>query len=68
MPEALDLVRTAGGNGGELNFRDDADVSKVAVFLTDGRPNTNNLNGDSNSEASRKTEDAAARLHESGIY
>ena len=70
IPEALDLLRTAGRSGGELRLRDDDSVAKVAVFITDGRPNTNykDLNGDTNQVASQKTEDAAARLHESGIY
>ena len=68
IPEALDLLRTAGRSGGELRLRDDDSVAKVAVFITDGRPNTKDLNGDSNRVASQKTEDAAARLHESGIY
>ena len=68
IPEALDLLRTAGRSGGELRLRDDDSVAKVAVFITDGRPNTKDLNGDSNQVASQKTEDAAARLHESGIY
>ena len=68
MPEALNLMRTAGRSGGDLMFRDDDTVTKVAVFITDGRPNTKDLNGDSNRVASQKTEDAAARLHESGIY
>ena len=68
MPEALDLMRTAGRSGGELMFRDDDSVAKVAVFITDGRPNTKDLNNDTNKVAAQKTEDAAARLHESGIY
>ena len=68
MPEALNLMRTAGRSGGDLMFRDDDTVTKVAVFITDGRPNTKDLNGDSIRVASQKTEDAAARLHESGIY
>ena len=68
IPEALDLLRTAGRPGGELRFRDDPDVTRVAVFITDGRPNTNDLTGNSRAEDAENTEKAAARLHESGIY
>ena len=68
IPEALDLLRTAGQSGGELMFRDDDSVTKVAVFITDGRPNTKDLTGNTQQEDSQNTEDAAARLHESGIY
>ena len=68
IPEALDLLRTAGRPGGELRFRDDPDVTRVAVFITDGRTNTKNLTGNSRAEDAQNTEDAAARLHESGIY
>ena len=68
IPEALDLLRTAGRPGGELRFRDDPDVTRVAVFITDGRPNTKDLTGNSRAEDAENTEKAAARLHESGIY
>ena len=68
IPEALDLLRTAGRPGGELRLRNAPDVTRVAVFITDGRPNTNNLTGNSRAEDAQNTEDAAARLHESGIY
>ena len=67
-PEALDLLRTAGRPGGELRFRTDPDVTRVAIFITDGRPNTKDLTGNSRTEDAENTEDAAARLHESGIY
>ena len=68
IPEALDLLRTAGRPGGELRLRNHPNVTRVAVFITDGRPNTNNLTGNSRAEDAQNTEDAAARLHESGIY
>ena len=68
MAEALDLLRTAGGSGGELRCRDDDMATRIAVFLTDGRPNTNDLTGKTRQEDAQCTEDAAARLHESGIY
>ena len=68
MPEALDLLRTAGQIGGELRFRDDPTIAKVAVFITDGRPNTKHLTGNTRQEDAQNTQDAAARLHESGIY
>ena len=65
FPAALDLLRTAGRRGGNLRFRDDPDVLKIAVILTDGRPHQL---GNSFEESVSNTEDAAARLHESGIY
>ena len=68
IPEALDLLRTAGRRGGALRFRDDPDIPKIAVFLTDGRPNTKDLTGNSKKDDSINTQNAAARLHESGIY
>ena len=68
IPEALDLLRTAGRRGGALRFRDDPNIPKIAVFLTDGRPNTRHLTGNSKQQDVINTENAAARLHESGIY
>ena len=68
IPEALDLLRTAGRRGGALRFRDDPDIPKIAVFMTDGRPNTRDLSGNSRQQDAINTQNAAARLHESGIY
>ena len=68
MPEALDVLRTAGQSGGELRLRQDVAKSKIVVFITDGRPNTKDLTGNSRKEDAQNTEDAAARLHESDIY
>ena len=67
-PEALDLLRTGGRSGGELNLRNDDDVTRVAIFLTDGRSNTRRFTGNTQQDDSQNTENAAARLHESGIY
>lgn len=67
-PEALDLLRTAGRSGGELMLRKDDDITKVAVFITDGRANTKDLTGNTRSQDAQNTFDAAARLHESGVY
>ena len=64
FPEALDLLR----NVSELRFRNDDDVTRIAVYLTDGRPNTKDLTGNTREQDAQNTEDAAARLHESGIY
>ena len=68
IPEALDLLRTAGQSGGELVLRDDPTTTKIVIFVTDGRPNTKDLTGNSRKQDAQNTQDAAARLHESGIY
>ena len=68
IPEALDLLRIAGRRGGALRFRDDPNIPKIAIFLTDGRPNTRDLTSNSRQQDAINTENAAARLHESGIY
>ena len=68
IPEALDLLRTAGRSGGELRLRDDQTTAKIVVFATDGRPNTKDLTGNSRQQDAQNTEDAAARLHESDVY
>ena len=68
IPEALDLLRTAGQSGGELVLRDDPTTAKIVIFVTDGRPNTKDLTGNSRKQDAQNTQDAAARLHESGIY
>ena len=68
IPAALDLLRTAGRRGGALRFRDDPNIPKIAIFLTDGRPKTRPFTGNSQEQDDNNTENAAARLHESGIY
>ena len=35
IPEALDLLRTAGQSGGELVLRDDPTTTKIVIFVTD---------------------------------
>ena len=68
IPEALDLLRTAGRPGGELRFRGDPSVTRVAIFITDGRPNTKDLTGNSKKQDRKNAKVAAAKLRESGIY
>ena len=68
MPEALDLLRTAGQSGGKLRLRNDLTKPKIVIFITDGRPNTKDLTGNSRQVDSQNTADAATRLHESAIY
>ena len=63
-PSALDLLRTAGLDGG-LGLRDD--TQHIALVITDGRPNLNHLNI-SKDEANELTETAGNRLHEVEIY
>jgi len=69
IPEALDLLITAGERGGALRLRrNDPTKPKIVVFITDGRANTKDLTGNSREEDAINTENAAARLHESKIY
>ena len=68
IPEALDLLWTAGRSGGELRLRDNQTTTKIVIFVTDGRTNTKNLTGNSRKQDAQNTEDAAARLHESDVY
>ena len=68
IPEALDLLRTAGQNDGQLKLRNDATKPKIVFFVTDGWPNKRNLTGNSREVDTQNTKDAAARLQESGIY
>ena len=68
IPEALDLLRTAGRRGGALRFRDDPNIPKIAVFMTDGRPHTRRFTNNSRRQDAINTQNAAARLRESGIY
>ena len=63
-PDALNLLRIAGQDG-RLGLRDD--TVKIIVLITDGRPNLNHLNI-SLDQAAADTEEAATRLHNSGVY
>ena len=67
MREVLDLLITAGESDGGLKLRG-PEVPKIAIFITDGRPNTKDLTGNTLQEDSIETHNAAARLHESGIF
>jgi len=64
IPSALNLLRIAGQDG-RLALRNG--TVKVAVLITDGRPNLRHLNI-LNSQAKAGTKKAATRLHNSGIY
>ena len=63
-PDALNLLQIAGQDG-RLGLRND--TIKIVVLITDGRPNLKHLNI-SNEQATRDTQEAATRLHDSGIY
>ena len=63
-PDVLNLLRIAGQDG-RLGLRND--TVKIVVLITDGRPNLNHLNI-SRSQAAADTEEAATRLHNSGMY
>ena len=63
-PDALNLLRLAGQDG-RLGLRND--TIKIVVLITDGRPNLKHLNI-SNNQATTDTQEAATRLHNSGIY
>ena len=63
-PDALNLLRIAGQDG-RLGLRND--TIKIVVLLTDGRPNLNHLNI-SRSQVTADTQEAATKLHDSGIY
>ena len=63
-PEALNLLRIAGQDG-RLGLRND--TVKIVILITDGRPNLNHLKI-SLDQAAADTEEAATRLHNSGMY
>ena len=67
IPEALDLLRTAGETDGALRLREN-DLPKIVIFITDGRANTKDLTGNSREEDAKNTKDAAVRLRDSKIY
>ena len=68
IPEALDLLRTAGQSGGELRLRNVSATTKIVIFVTDGRPRTKHLTGNSKQLDLENTLKAADRLHKSRIY
>ena len=63
-PDALNLLRIAGQDG-RLGLRND--TVKVVLMITDGRPNLKHMNIPRR-QAIADTQEAATRLHESGIY
>ena len=68
-PHALYLLRTAGQSGGELRLRDDPTTTKIVIFVTDGRANTNPMRGHRNRDMDAiNTEIATEQLHDSRIY
>ena len=68
-PHALNLLRTAGKNGGELKLRDDPSTTKIVIFVTDGRANRRPITRDPNRDMDAiDTEIAAEQLHDSRIY
>ena len=63
-PDVLNLLRIAGQDG-RLDLRND--TVKIVVLITDGIPHLNHLNIPLDQVAAF-TEEAATRLHYSGIY
>ena len=63
-PDALNLLRIAGQDG-RLGLRND--TLKLVVFITDGRPHLNHLNI-LRGQAIADTQEAATKLHDSGVY
>ena len=63
-PDALNLLRIAGQDG-RLGLRNG--TVKVVVLITDGRPNLKHLNV-SRGQGIANTQEAATKLHDSGIY
>ena len=67
-PHALNLLRTAGQEGGELGLRYDSSTTHIAVIITDGRANTYKHTGNRKRKDDKDTKKAARDLHESNVY
>ena len=67
-PDALDLLRFEGREGGELRLRYDSTIPHIVVFITDGRANTKKRTGNTQHRDAVNTENAAGFLHESNVY
>ena len=68
-PGALDLLRTGGERGGELNLRrDNPNINQIAVIVTDGVANNKPLNGRGTRLSAIDTEIAADALKKANIY
>ena len=67
-PDALDLLRFEGREGGELGLRYDSTIPHIVVFITDGRANTKKRTDNTQKEDAVNTENAAGFLHDSNVY
>ena len=67
-PDALDLLRFEGREGGELGLRYNSTMPRIAVILTDGRANTKKRTNNTRQEDAVNTENAARLLHQSNVY
>ena len=67
-PNALNLLKTAGQEGGKLGLRYDLSTTHIAVIITDGRANTHKRTGNRRRKDDEDTEIAARDLHEANVY
>ena len=67
-PDALDLLRFEGREGGELGLRYDSTIPHIVVFITDGKTNTKRRTGNTRQKDAVNTESAARLLHDSNFY
>ena len=67
-PDALDLLRFEGREGGELGLRYDSTIPHIVVFITDGRANTKRRTDNTRQKDAVNTDNAARLLRDSNIY
>ena len=67
-PDALDLLRSEGREGGELGLRYDSNIPHIVVFITDGRTNTKRRTGNTREKDAVNTDNAARLLRDSNFY
>lgn len=68
IPAALKLLGSAGQSNGALKLRNDPDIPKIVVLVTDGRTNTRVKTGNTKEQDRLETINAAKVLHSLKIY